>query len=264
MKSLSCKTCDHHIIGGRHSPDNNHVNPNSLTRLSARRVAILTGAGKKAFSAGMDLKERAQLHQITHADPQAIRRYHTYPQTGFAGLSRRVGRKPVIAAINGHAHGGGFELALNADIVLAARHATFRLPDGMRGTAAIQGALPRLVKIVGMQRASLVALTGYEVGAEEAQRWGIVAKVVDGEVADGAGVVGAAVEMGKLVASMSPDSVIVSRMGLREAWEIASVERAVQNTEQLWGEKLMSGENIQESLAAFAERRPARWKPSKL
>lgn len=212
----------------------------------------------------MDLKERALLHASTNSDPQAIRRYHTYPQTGFGGLSRRVGRKPVIAAVNGHAQGGGVELILNSDIALAAKHAILRLPDGMRGTAAIQGALPRLARIVGMQRASLFALTGYELGAEEAERWGIVARVVGDNEEGGRGVLGAALAMGKLIASLSPDSIIVSRMGLREAWEVASVERAVQNTEGLWGEKLMSGENIQEGLAAFAEKRPPKWKPSKL
>ena len=115
-----------------------------------------------------------------------------------------MGLKPVIAAVNGFAYGGGFELALNSDIVLAASHASFRLPDVMRGTAAMAGAFPRLVKTLGMQRASLLALTGYEVSAREACDWGLVAKVVQADK-----LVEEALTMGELIASMSPDSVIV-------------------------------------------------------
>ena len=204
----------------------------------------------------MDLKEGATA--IARASRDKLQRYHAYPSSGFGGMTRRVGLKPIIAAVNGHAAGGGFELALNADLTIASSNAKFRLPDVMRGTAALQGAFPRLVRNVGMQRASLIALTGYEVSATEAVDWGLAIKAVNS--AGSEGVVKEAIRMASLIASMSPDSVVVSRQGLREAWDEASVERAIQKTEKRWSEWLMGGENAMEGMKAFAERRPPRWK----
>ncbi|SLM40752.1 carnitinyl-dehydratase [Lasallia pustulata] len=220
------------------------------------RVGIITGAGTKAFSAGMDLKERQKLGETT--DYPTTARLN-YPSTGFAGLSRRVGRKPIIAACNGHAHGGGFEVVLNSDIVLASPNADFRLPDVLRGTAALAGAFPRLCRTFGLQRANLIALTAYTLSAEEAQQWGLVQRIVPlGDL------VLEAVRMAGLIASMSPDSVIVSRAGIREAWKTASVERATQITGDAYADRLMGGENVKEGLLAFGEKREPRWVPSKL
>lgn len=182
-----------------------------------------------------------------------------YPSTGFAGITRRVGKKPIIAACNGHAHGGGFEIALNSDIVLASPNADFRLPDVLRGTAALAGAFPRLCRTIGLQRANLIALTAYTLSAQEALQWGLVQKIVPLE-----DLVKEAVKMAAMIASMSPDSVIVSRAGIREAWETASVERATQLTADTYAHRLMGGENVKEGLLAFRERREPRWVPSKL
>ncbi|TAQ86968.1 hypothetical protein B7494_g4703 [Chlorociboria aeruginascens] len=214
------------------------------------RVGILTGAGNQAFSAGMDLKERGS----NSSSPKI-----PYPSTGFGGLTRRLGKKPIIAAVNGHAHGGGFELALNSDLVVASHNATFRLPDVLRGTAALMGAFPRICRTFGLQRANLLALTAYTLRAEEAREWGLVMFVVPLEE-----LVAKAVEVAKGIASMSPDSVVVSRSGVREAWETASVERATQLTHDRFGEKLMGGENVKEGLMAFAEKREPKWIASKL
>ncbi|KAH7411296.1 enoyl-CoA hydratase/carnithine racemase [Cadophora sp. MPI-SDFR-AT-0126] len=219
------------------------------------RVGIITGAGTKAFSAGMDLKERETASATT--DIGAWNKF--YPSTGFAGFTRRTGRKPIIAAVNGHAHGGGFEIALNSDLVLASSNADFRLPDVLRGTAAVEGAFPRIVRNFGLQRAMLLALTGYVLSAEEAREWGFVTKVVEGER-----LVEEAVKLAAVVASMSPDSVIVSRSGVREGWEGGSVEDAVRKTGDKYVERLMGGENLKEGLKAFRERREPRWVPSKL
>ena len=182
-----------------------------------------------------------------------------YPSTGFAGLTRRTGKKPIIAAVNGHAHGGGFEIALNSDLVIASPNANFRLPDVLRGTAALEGAFPRIVRNFGLQRAMLLALTGYVLSAEEAREWGFVLKIVEGEK-----LVEEAVKLAGLVASMSPDSVVVSRSGVREGWEGGSVEEAVRKTAEEYAERLMSGENLKEGLRAFRERREPKWVPSKL
>jgi enoyl-CoA hydratase/carnithine racemase len=204
----------------------------------------------------MDLKER-----VTSISPK--KPSLPYPPTGFGGLTRRVGRKPIIAAVNGHAHGGGFELALNADLVLASPNADFCLPDVKRGTAALMGALPRLVRTFGLQRANLIALTGYVLPAHEARDWGLVCKVVQGGNEE---LVREAVAMAKGIAACSPDSVMVSRAGVRQAWENESsgVEEATRVTERKWAEKLMTGENAREGMMAFAQKREPKWKPSKL
>jgi len=219
------------------------------------RVGIITGAGNKAFSAGMDLKER----EIASTTTSIGVWNKFYPSTGFAGLTRRTGKKPIIAAVNGHAHGGGFEIALNSDLVIASPNANFRLPDVLRGTAALEGAFPRIVRNFGLQRAMLLALTGYVLSAKEAKEWGFVLKVVEGGK-----LVEEALNLARLVASMSPDSVVVSRSGVREGWEGESVEEAVRKTAEVYAEKLMSGENLKEGLRAFRERREPKWVPSKL
>ena len=105
----------------------------------------------------------------------------------------------------------------------------------------------------------LLALTGYTLHAEEAAQWGLVQKIVP--IQD---VVKEAVAIAALIASMSPDSIIVSRSGIRQAWEESSVERATQITADTYAEKLMSGENVREGLLAFQEKRQPKWVPSKL
>ncbi|KAK2780638.1 hypothetical protein FQN53_001062 [Emmonsiellopsis sp. PD_33] len=220
------------------------------------RVGIITGAGKKAFSAGMDLKER---QSVVSSNFEAAARQNNYPSSGFAGLTRRNGRKPVIAACNGHAHGGGFEIIINSDIVIAAENADFRLPDVLRGTAALSGAFPRLNRSFGLQRAMWLALTAHTLTAQEAHQWGLVQKIVP--IDD---LIPETVKVASLIASMSPDSVIVSRAGIRQAWETSSVEHATYLTGEAYAAKLMSGENAKEGMLAFKEKRLPKWVPSKL
>jgi enoyl-CoA hydratase/carnithine racemase len=174
-------------------------------------------------------------------------------------MTRRTGKKPIIAAVNGHAHGGGFEIALNSDLVLASPNANFRLPDVMRGTAAIEGSFPRMYASFGMQRSMLLALTAYTLRAEEAVQWGLVQKIVPSE-----DLAAEAVKMASSIVGMSPDSVVVSRSGIRQAMETASVERSTQLTAEIFAEKLMNGENLKEGLMAFQEKRTPKWVPSKL
>lgn len=216
-------------------------------------IAIITGTGR-AFSAGADLKEWNG-SMADDADPE--KRMGKAPE--FTPLSRRKGKKPIIAAVNGIAMGGGCEFIVNCDIVLAAEEATFGLPEVRRGVAAIGGALPRLIRSIGLQRASEFALTGRTVGAAEMCCWGIVNKVVPQDA-----LINEAVQLAEAIAKNSPDSIICTRAGLRQGWETAAVEGAVDVTMQNEFEELQKGENIKEGLKAFAEKREPRWKGSRL
>lgn len=216
-------------------------------------VAIITGTGR-AFSAGADLKEWDR-SMAPGADP--AQRMGNAP--AFKPLSRRLGKKPVIAAVNGLAMGGGCEFVVNCDLVVAADDAYFGLPEVQRGLAAIGGALPRLLRTVGLQRASEMALTGRRVTAQEMQQWGVVNAVVPREQ-----VVATAVRYAMQIAANSPDAIICSRAGLRQGWETAPVERAVEITLEREFAELQKGENIVEGLRAFAEKRPPQWKASRL
>ncbi|KAH7405646.1 ClpP/crotonase-like domain-containing protein [Phaeosphaeria sp. MPI-PUGE-AT-0046c] len=221
------------------------------------RVAIITGAGKKSFCAGQDLIELGKFRSgEVKADPGLMR----HPSSGFAGLSRRDGKKPVIAAVNGFALGGGFETVLGCDMVVAAPGATFGLPEALRGIFAGAGGPPRLVRNVGLPIASEMALTGKSITAQRAKELNLVNRISSSQDT----VVAEAVKLANEIAQISPDSAIVTRAALKEAWEHGSVERATQLTIERFNESLQSGENALEGLKAFAEKRKPAWKPSKL
>jgi enoyl-CoA hydratase/carnithine racemase len=196
-------------------------------------------------------QERADFKKLTYESH--------FPLTGFAGLSRRTGKKPIIAAVNGHAHSGGFEITLNSDLVIASPNANFRLPDVLRGTAAVEGAYPRICRTFGLQRAMLLSLAAYTLHAEEAKDWGVVQKIVPIEK-----LVAEALSLAEWIAAMSPDSIVVSRAGVRQAWETASVEEARRVTADKFAERLWHGDNAMEDMLAFREKRVLKWVPSKL
>ncbi|KAL2217940.1 enoyl-CoA hydratase [Thermoascus aurantiacus ATCC 26904] len=224
------------------------------------RVAVVTGKGR-AFCAGQDLKEWNTKNSSSQQQQQQPQKLAT-PPSGFAGISRRGGKKPIIAAVNGPCLGGGCELVINADLVLASRrHAYFALPEVKRGVVAIAGGLPRLVRTVGKQRAMEMALTGRNVSAEEAERWGLVNELVDGE-ADA--VVKRAVEVAETIAANSPDAVIVSREGVKMGWEGVGAEDGSRLLIDAWERRLYEGENMKEGVRAFVEKRAPRWVDSKL
>lgn len=191
-------------------------------------------------------------------------------QSGFAGLSNRGGKKPVIAAVNGLCLGGGMEVALNCDVILAAEDARFGLPEVKRGVIALAGALPRLVRTVGKQRAAEMALLGRQYGAAEMERWGVVNKVVatttttppaGGETT---AVLEEALRWAGEVAENSPDSVIVSREGLKLGWEALGVETATEMLERGMYGRMDKGDNMVEGVVAFVEKRKPAWRDSKL
>lgn len=132
------------------------------------RVAIVTGAGARFFSAGWDLGAAAE-GEAFDSD---------YGAGGFGGFTNLPGRRtPVIAAVNGMAVGGGFEIAMAADMIVAAEHAEFFLPEAGLGILPDNGAV-RLPRLLPAPIAREMLLTGRRMGAEEAARWGLVNKVV--------------------------------------------------------------------------------------
>ncbi|KAL3435887.1 ClpP/crotonase-like domain-containing protein [Aspergillus tetrazonus] len=215
------------------------------------RVGIITGEGR-AFCAGADLKE-------WNASTQSSKPRSPMPSSGFGGLSRRNGKKPIIAAVNGLCLGGGCEMITNTDIVIASEKAFFGFPEVQRGVVAWAGALPRIVRTVGKQRAMEMVLTGRRVEAREAERWGFVNEVVSAEK-----VVKRAVEVALQIAGNSPDAVIVSRQGVKMGWEGVSAEEGTRLLVENWEKKLNAGKNIKEGLKAFVEKRKPEWKESKL
>jgi enoyl-CoA hydratase/carnithine racemase len=134
-------------------------------------VAVLTGAGEQAFCAGFDLK-------WSREHPQPLDQRHVVEHGGFGGLTARRLHKPVIAAINGAAMGGGLELALACDLIVAADTARFGLPEVSLGLVANAGGVQRLVRQVPPKRALRLILTGEAISAEEAFHMGLVTEVV--------------------------------------------------------------------------------------
>lgn len=187
---------------------------------------------------------------------------------GLAGLPRRQGKKPIIAAVNGLCMGGGFEMMANCDLVIAAASAEFALPEVKRGIVAVAGCLPRLVRTIGLQRTMALALTGSSVDAKTLHEWGLVTQVVQVQEQEGdraSGVVQAeALRWAKAICANSPDAIVVARLGIRQAWENGSVEDAVTDLATNWYPRLVAGPNFAEGIRAFAEKRAPVWVKSKL
>jgi enoyl-CoA hydratase/carnithine racemase len=222
-------------------------------------VAILTGAGKKAFSTGADLKEwNAKVAQAA-AEGRDTGGAGPGNVPGVEALSNRRGKKPFIAAVNGMALGGGCENVVNCDLAVASETATFGLVEVKRGLAPYSGVLPRLIRTVGLQRASEFALTGKIIDASTAERWGLVNKVVPQDQ-----VVNEAIKLAKEIADISPDSIICTRAMLREGWTTADVVEATNISNRREWAELQKGENMREGLAAFKEKRKPVWKGARL
>jgi len=179
---------------------------------------------------------------------------------GLAGLPRRSGKKPIIAAVNGICMGGGFEMVANCDVVIAAASAIFSLPEVKRGIVPVAGCLPRLTRTLGLQRTMDLVLTGRTVEAKTLHDWGLVSRLVPA----GQDVVQAAVEVAREMCRNSPDALIVGRLGVRMSWEYGNVEESVSALEHSWYPKLMAGANFAEGIRAFTEKRAPKWLDSKL
>ena len=137
------------------------------------RVVILTGAGEKAFVAGADIGEYAE------QDEEAFGEYQRYSRRLFTRIDRFP--KPVVGAVNGYALGGGFEIALCCDVLIASSNARFGLPEGLLGLSPGGGGTQRLTRAAGPFVAADVLLSARRLSAEDAFRLGLVAEVVDSE-----------------------------------------------------------------------------------
>lgn len=230
------------------------------------RCAIVTGAGR-AFCAGADLKEWNTSNQKNSPSRGNM------PPSGFGALSRRTGKKPIIAAVNGLAYGGGMEMLANIDMAVMAKSATLGLPEVKRGVVALAGALPRIPRLLSKPRAMEMALTGRPFSAAEALGWGLVNAVVEDSAADKSTepneilsrpCVQKALEYARMICENSPDSVIVSRAGVMTGWEDGSAENGARVLMEIWGRRLNEGENIKEGVRAFVEKRKPAWRDSKL
>lgn len=149
-------------------------------------------------------------------------------------------------------------MVINADLVFADEKAEFALPEVSIGVVALAGALPRLVRTVGRQRAMEMALTGRRLKAEEAREWGLVNAVVKGDV------VGEALRVAGTIAGHSPDAVIVTREGIKIGWEGVGAEEGTRIWGDSWYARMDGGENMVEGVTSFVEKRKPRWVDSKL
>lgn len=207
-------------------------------------VGVLTGTGP-VFSAGMDLKAFAEGKPAILPDHQ---------DWGFAGIVRHACDKPVIAAVNGPAFGGGFEIVLACDIVLAADTARFGLPEVTRGLIAGGGGLPRLAQALPPNVANRLAFTGDPLSAEEALRWGLVSEVVDAD-----GLVPSAVALAERIAANAPLSVrSTKRLLQRLAHESTWTDETWDIIEQEFAD-IATTEDSAEGARAFVEKRQPRW-----
>ncbi|MEE4014640.1 carnitinyl-CoA dehydratase [Roseibium sp. FZY0029] len=211
------------------------------------RVAIITGQGEKFFCPGWDLKAAAD-GEAADAD---------YGKGGFGGLQELRGlNKPVIAAVNGIACGGGLELAISADIILAAEHATFALPEIRSGTVA-DAATIKLPKRIPYHIAMELLFTGRWFDAEEANRWGLVNRIIPS-----ADLMSEARKMADELASGPPLVFAAIKEVVREAEDMKFQDALNRITRSQFEtvERLYRSEDQQEGARAFAEKRDPVWK----
>ncbi len=208
-------------------------------------LGVIAGAGERAFSAGSDLKSIAK-----QGKP------HVYPRCGYAGLIERFDlSKPLIAAVDGVAVGGGFEVALACDVLLATRRSRFGLPEPLVGAVALGGGMHRLARQVGLKQAMGMILTGDILGAEEGYRMGFVTQLLDHDELD------ETIESWcQRILRCAPLATRASKQTVMRGLDEASLQAAMDNQPsypafKTWYE---CSDRI-EGAAAFAQKRPPQW-----
>ncbi len=211
-------------------------------------VGIITGAGEKAFSAGNDLK-----YQAEHGSA-AVREQMAGVKGGFGGLHRRTDLyKPLIAAVNGFALGGGFEIVLCCDIVIAAEHASFGLPEPHVGLMAGAGGVHRLPRHVPHHLAMGMILTGRHISAHQAAEYGLVNEVVAAQ-----GLLATARRWAEQILQGAPLSVRASKEAAMRAIDLP-LEQAL-SVSYPGMQAMYASEDLVEGPKAFAEKRAPVWK----
>jgi len=211
------------------------------------RAVVLTGAGDQTFCAGADLKAIARGESLNPAGTEVW---------GFAGMTQHPIAKPVIAAVNGTALGGGTELVLASDLAVASDTALFGLPEVKRGLIAAAGGVIRLPAQMPQKVAMHLILTGEPIDAPTALRWGLV-----NEVVLQADVLTAAVDLAQRIAANAPLSVQGSKqvaLGLRDGAYAAETQAWVDSDAAMM--RVFSSEDAMEGPIAFAEKRDPQWK----
>ena len=205
-------------------------------------VSIVTGAGERAFCAGNDLKVQAAGGELE------------FTKAGFGGLtSRTTCTKPLIAAVNGVAMGGGFEIALACDIIVASERAVFALPEPRVGLAALAGGIHRLARQVPLKHAMGMLLTGRRVSAQEGCALGFVNEVVPhGELLP------AALRWAEQILECAPLSVRGTKQAAMAGLDAPSLAAAIGGRYDEIG-ALLKSEDFREGPRAFAEKRKPRW-----
>jgi len=212
-------------------------------------VAIITGAGDKAFCAGNDLKYHAAQRAKTGERPQ-------HPPKGFGGLTNRHDLvKPVIAAVNGVAMGGGFEIALACDLIVASDRASFALPEPRVGLAAGAGGLQRLSRQIALKQAMGMMLTGRRVSAEEGHRLGFVTAVATHDQ-----LMIEARRWAEQILECSPMSIRATKQVVMRSLDVPALEMATHNLDYPAYVDMTRSEDTVEGPLAFAEKRKPLWK----
>lgn len=215
------------------------------------RVAILTGAGDRAFSAGYDMREPSMPAGEGEGGGTAYIA-HRHPRGLGALTLRHDMAKPIIAAVNGVALGGGFELALACDIIVAAEHAEFGLPEPRVGRMALEGGMHRLARSISFKTAMGMLLTGRRVSAAEAYRTGLVNEVV--ALAD---LLSAARRWADEILACAPLSVQATKEAVLKGLDL-SLPSAVGLVPPMMAKALVSSDQV-EGVNAFLEKRAPRW-----
>jgi enoyl-CoA hydratase/carnithine racemase len=208
------------------------------------RAVVLTGAGERAFCVGADLKQRAGFDDHGwFVQREAFRR-------GFAAVRRCP--LPTVAAVSGFALGGGTELALACDLIVAAEDATFGLPEVRLGLVPAGGGTQLLARRVGRSAARDLVLTGRRVGAEEARQLGLADRVVPrGEV------LAAATTLAAEIAGNAPTAVRMAKWALEVGGDLP-LEAAMEVEDQAWRRAVLSDDR-REGIAAWVEKREPDW-----
>ncbi|KAI8063319.1 ClpP/crotonase-like domain-containing protein [Gongronella butleri] len=215
---------------------------------------IITGAGGRAFCAGFDLvsghKARTKNGGQDYSDQPVAK-------SGFGGVSNRnQGRKPLIAAVDGYAVGGGSEIIAASDIVVATEKSKFGFPEAKQGMIVSSGGLARIVRSLPYQVAAELLLTGRMITAKEAHGYGFVNKVLP----NNANVVDTALEFAKAITECSPDAVMMTKKGMLLALERESLTKARDDLmESDEAHAWKTGNNLTIGLRAFAEKKKAQY-----